>query len=223
MQTQTENEQQILETISNSGVVAIIRLEDLSQALTLTRTLLDSGITALEFTLTNPQALEVITTVKAACPEFDKKQAVIGAGTVLNASATRASVEAGAQFIVAPSTNFETIATCRQLGVPAMPGALTPTEIVNAWEAGASVIKVFPSRAFGPAYFKDLREPLPHLKLMATGGVNLQNVGEFIKNGVYAVGVGGNLVDRQLIAAQNWAELGTRATAYVEAIKAARS
>lgn len=217
-----ENEARVLETISAGGVVAIVRLDDLSQAVALSRALLEGGVTALEFTLTNSAALEALAKVKASLPEFEKGQAVIGAGTVLDRKATRASIEAGAEFIVAPSTNFETIEECRSQGVPVMPGALTPTEIMAAWQAGASVIKVFPARAFGPAYFKDLREPLPFLRLMPTGGVNLENAGEFIKNGAIALGVGGNLVDRKLVAAGDWSALREKAAAYVSAVSEAR-
>lgn len=217
------NVARVLEVTSTGGVVAIVRLADLSQAVALSRALLDGGITALEFTLTNPQALRAMAEVKAALPEFGEGQAVLGAGTVLNPEAARQSIEAGAQFIVAPSTNFGTIQTCREAGVAVMPGALTPTEIVAAWEAGADVIKVFPARAFGPAYFKDLREPLPHLKLMPTGGVSVENAGEYIKNGAIAVGVGGNLVDKKLVAAGDWPAITAKAAAYVRAVQQART
>lgn len=216
------NVKQVLEITAAGGVVAIVRLADLSQAVALSRALLDGGITSLEFTLTNPEALKALEEVKATLPEFAAGKAVIGAGTVLDSFAAQASVEAGAQFIVAPSTNFGTIEMCKKLGVAVMPGALTPTEIMAAWEAGASAVKVFPARAFGPAYFKDLREPLPHLKLMPTGGVNVENAGEYIKNGAVAVGVGGNLVDKTLVAAQDWEAIKSKAAAYVEAVKKAR-
>jgi 2-dehydro-3-deoxyphosphogluconate aldolase/(4S)-4-hydroxy-2-oxoglutarate aldolase len=184
--------------------------------------LLAGGVTALEFTLTNPAALAAIAEVKAALADFAEGRAVIGAGTVLDATAAQASVKAGAQFIVSPHSDFETIATCRQLEVPCMPGALTPTEIVAAWNAGASVVKVFPARAFGPAYLKDVLAPLPHLKLMPTGGVDLENIGSYLKNGAFAVGLGSNLVDERLIAARDWAGLAAKASAFVEAVRAAR-
>lgn len=212
----------VLRITARSGVVAIVRLEDLGQAVALSQALLDGGITALEFTLTNPAALKALAEVKAALPHFKQGVATIGAGTVLNAEAARASIEAGAEFIVAPSTNFGTIEECKRQGVAVMPGALTPTEIVAAWEAGASVVKVFPARAFGPAYIKDLREPLPHLKLMPTGGVNPDNAGEYIKNGAVAVGVGGNLVDKKLVAAGDWEAIRAKAETYVRAVAAAR-
>jgi 2-dehydro-3-deoxyphosphogluconate aldolase/(4S)-4-hydroxy-2-oxoglutarate aldolase len=118
---------------------------------------------------------------------------------------------------------LETIKLCRQLGVPCMPGALTPTEIVAAWQAGASVVKVFPARTFGPTYFKDVRAPLPQIKLMPTGGVDLDNIGAYLKHGAFVVGLGSNLVDERLIAAGDWAGLTAKAQAYIEAIQTTRS
>ena len=211
-----------LKIINTSGLVAIVRLADLSAAVAMSKALLAGGVTALEFTLTNPAALAVITQVKAALPDFAEGRAVIGAGTVLDAAAARASVEAGAQFIVSPNTNLDTIAACRELGISCMPGALTPTEIVTAWQAGGSLVKLFPARAFGPAYLKDVLAPLPHLKLMPTGGVDLENIGQYLKNGAFAVGLGSNLVDERLIAAGDWTALTTKARAYVQAVQAAR-
>jgi 2-dehydro-3-deoxyphosphogluconate aldolase/(4S)-4-hydroxy-2-oxoglutarate aldolase len=215
--------EQVLKIINQSGVVAIVRLDDLSAAVLLTQALLAGGITAIEFTLTNSAALETIREVKATVAELTDGRAVIGAGTVLDAQAAKASVEAGAEFIVSPHTHLDTLAMCRKLGVPGMPGALTLTEIVTAWKAGASVVKVFPARAFGPAYLKDIRGPLPNIKLMPTGGVNLENTGQYIKHGAVAVGIGGNLVDKQLIQAGEWETLTHRAAAYVQAVQRART
>jgi 2-dehydro-3-deoxyphosphogluconate aldolase/(4S)-4-hydroxy-2-oxoglutarate aldolase len=210
--------EQVLKIINQSGVVAIVRLDDLSAAVLLTQALLAGGIT-----LTNSAALETIREVKATVAELTDGRAVIGAGTVLDAQAAKASVEAGAEFIVSPHTHLDTLAMCRKLGVPGMPGALTLTEIVTAWKAGASVVKVFPARAFGPAYLKDIRGPLPNIKLMPTGGVNLENTGQYIKHGAVAVGIGGNLVDKQLIQAGEWETLTHRAAAYVQAVQRART
>jgi 2-dehydro-3-deoxyphosphogluconate aldolase/(4S)-4-hydroxy-2-oxoglutarate aldolase len=214
--------ERILNIINANPLVVIVRLADLSAAVLLTQALLAGGVTVLEFTLTNPAALAAICEVKAALPAFVEGRAVIGAGTVLDPAAARASVEAGAQFIVSPHTNLETIAVCRKLGVPCMPGALTPTEIVTAWNAGASAVKVFPARAFGPAYIKDVLAPLPQLKLMPTGGVDLDNIGQFFKNGAFAVGLGSNLVDERLVAAEDWVALTARASSYVQAVRVAR-
>lgn len=219
---QIETTEQVLDVIHASGVVAIVRLPDLSDAVNLSRALLEGGITALEFTLTNREALRAITEVKAALPEFSNGQAAIGAGTVRNPEDAQASIDAGAEFIVSPSTNFKTIEVCLQRGVPIMPGAMTPTEIEAAWVAGAQVIKVFPARAFGPAYLKDLLSPMPELKIMPTGGVDLHNTTEYVQNGAFSVGIGGNLVDPKRIAAKEWTELTAMAGAYVQAVKAGR-
>ncbi len=215
--------EEVMRITGQGGVVVVIRLDDLSQAANLTRTLLDAGITSLEFTMTNPLALKVLTEIKQTFPEFEQGQAVIGAGTVLTPEDARSALAAGAQFIVTPVTNFETIKVCTDRQVAIMPGALTPTEILAAWNAGASAIKVFPARAFGPGYFKDLREPLPQLKLLPTGGVSLENAAQFIKNGAIAVGVGGNLVDKNLVAAGDWAAIRQKAAAYLEQVRIGRN
>ncbi|MCW1966953.1 MAG: bifunctional 4-hydroxy-2-oxoglutarate aldolase/2-dehydro-3-deoxy-phosphogluconate aldolase [Anaerolineae bacterium] len=208
-----------LQTIQHGKVVAIVRLPDLADAIELSRALISGGITALEFTLTNSEALNALQAVKAALPEFGRGEAVIGAGTVITPDQVRASVAAGAQFIVAPTTNFASIAASRELDVPIMPGAYTPTEILAAWEAGASVVKVFPARALGPNFIKDVREPLPFLKLMPTGGIGVDNVAAYLQAGAFGVGVGGNLVDKKLVAARDWAALRAKAQAFMEATK----
>jgi len=208
---------EVLEVIHINHIIAIVRLNDLSAAIDLTRALLDGGIRALEFTLSNPDAIKALLAVKAALPEFDRGEAVIGIGTVLNADQARAAIEAGAQFIVSPTTNLATIDVCRQLKVAVMPGAFTPTEILAAWEAGASAVKVFPARSVGPSYVKDVREPLPFLRLIPTGGIDRNNLKDYLTNGAFAVGVGGNLVDQQLIAAREWAALTDRAREFTPA------
>ena len=206
-----------LHTIHRGKVVAIVRLPDLADAIELSRALISGGITALEFTLTNSEALNALQAVKAAIPEFGRGEAVIGAGTVVTPDQVRASVAAGAQFIVAPTSNFAAIATSRELGVPIMPGAYTPTEILAAWEAGAAAVKVFPARALGPNFIKDVREPLPFLKLMPTGGIGIDNIAAYLQAGAFGVGVGGNLVDKQMVAARDWAGLYAKAQAFIKA------
>jgi 2-dehydro-3-deoxyphosphogluconate aldolase / (4S)-4-hydroxy-2-oxoglutarate aldolase len=208
---------EVLEVIHANRIIAIVRLNDLSAALDLTHALLDGGIRALEFTLSNPEAISAMAEVKAAVPEFDRGAAVIGVGSVLNAAQARASIEAGAQFIVAPTTNLATIEVCQQMKVAVMPGAFTPTEILAAWEAGASAVKVFPARSVGPSYVKDVREPLPFLRLIPTGGIDRSNLKDYLKNGAFAVGVGGNLVDKQLAAARDWVALTDRARELIQA------
>ena len=210
---------EVLEIVHTHQIIAIVRLNDLSMAIDLSRALLAGGIRALEFTLTNPDAIKALTEVKAALPEFDRGEAVIGIGTVLNADQARASIEAGAQFIVSPATNLATIEVCRQFKVAVMPGALTPTEILTAWEAGASAVKVFPARSVGPSYLKDVREPLPFLRLIPTGGIDRDNLKDYMQNGAFAVGVGSNLIDKQLVAAHDWGALAARAQAWMQALQ----
>ncbi len=202
---------EVLEIIRLNRIIAIVRLNDLSTALDLSRALFAGGIRALEFTLSNPEAIKAMAEVKAALPEFERGEAVIGIGTVLNAGQAQASIEAGAQFVVSPTTNLQTIEMCKYRKAVVMPGALTPTEILTAWEAGASAVKVFPARSVGPTYLKDVHEPLPFLRLIPTGGISSNNIKDYLQNGAFAVGVGGNLVDKQLIAARDWAALTHRA------------
>jgi 2-dehydro-3-deoxyphosphogluconate aldolase/(4S)-4-hydroxy-2-oxoglutarate aldolase len=204
---------EVLNLIGQHKLIAIVRVDDLSGAIDLARALLDGGIRALEFTLTNPEAIAALRAVKAACGAFDRGEAAIGIGSVLKPDQAREAIEAGAQFIVSPTTNFQTIAVCRQANVVVVPGAFTPTEILAAWEAGASAVKVFPARSVGPTYLKDVREPLPFLRLIPTGGINLDNLGEYLQH-AFALGVGGNLVDKQLIAARDWASLTELAGRY---------
>jgi len=208
---------EVLEIIRLNRIIAIVRLNDLSTAVDLSRALFAGGIRALEFTLSNPDAIKAMAEVKAALPEFDRGEAVIGIGTVLNADQARAASEAGAQFIVSPTTNFATIEACKRSRIAVMPGAFTPTEILTAWEAGASAVKVFPARSVGPSYLKDVREPLPFLRLIPTGGIDRGNIKDYLKNGAFAVGVGGTLVDRQWVAERNWAALTARARELTQA------
>lgn len=203
--------------IGRHKLIAIVRVNDLSGAVDLARALLDGGLRAIEFTLTNPEAINAVRAVKVALPEFERGEAAIGLGSVLQPDQARAAIEAGAQFIVSPTTNYRTIEVCKSLNVPVIPGAFTPTEILAAWEAGASAVKVFPARSVGPTYLKDVREPLPFLRLIPTGGIDLDNLAAYLKAGAFAVGVGGKLADRQLIAARDWAALADRARAFAQA------
>jgi 2-dehydro-3-deoxyphosphogluconate aldolase/(4S)-4-hydroxy-2-oxoglutarate aldolase len=144
-------------------------------------------------------------------------------GTVLDAETARAAILAGAQFVVSPSLDLQVIAMAHRYDRPVMPGALTPTEIVTAWSAGADIVKVFPANHFGPTYFKDLKGPLPHIRLTPTGGVDLTTAADWIKAGAVCVGVGGALVKKELIKAKDWASLTDLARQYVEIVKQARA
>jgi 2-dehydro-3-deoxyphosphogluconate aldolase / (4S)-4-hydroxy-2-oxoglutarate aldolase len=212
----------VVETIVKGGVVPVVRLSDLTGADDLARALLAGGITAVELTMTSPGALEALPLLLKEVPEFGRGEAALGMGSVLNREMAAAAIDSGAAFIVGPMLDLPTVEACVARGVPVMPGALTPTEIQTAWGAGASVVKVFPASAVGPAYFKDLLAPLPHLKLMPTGGVDLSNAAAYIRNGAVAIGAGSSLVDRKLVADANWPELTRRAVQFVETVQRAR-
>lgn len=193
--------------------IAIVRLDDLSTSLEISRALLEGGITRLEFTLTNSEANKAITEVRR---EFGERL-VVGAGTLLDAEQARASIEAGAQFLVTPALLPEVIATARERQVPIACGAYTPTEILTAWRLGANLVKVFPASAGGPGYIKDVRGPLPNIPLVPTGGVNLNTCGAFLAAGAYTVAIGSQLVSKDIARQKDWAGLTKLARQYVEA------
>jgi 2-dehydro-3-deoxyphosphogluconate aldolase/(4S)-4-hydroxy-2-oxoglutarate aldolase len=213
----------VVNIVTRGGVVPVVRLADLGQAVELSRALLAGGVTAVELTMTSPGALDALPLLLENVPEFRSGEAALGMGSVLNVDMAEAAIEKGAMFIVSPMLDLPSVAVCVRRGVPVMPGAFTPTEIQTAWTAGAAVVKVFPASAVGPAYFKDVLAPLPHLKLMPTGGVDLSNIADFIRNGAVAVGAGSSLVDKRIIAAADWSELTRRAARFVQAVQNARS
>jgi 2-dehydro-3-deoxyphosphogluconate aldolase / (4S)-4-hydroxy-2-oxoglutarate aldolase len=206
------------ETIADNGLVAIVRLDDLSAAVPLTEALLRGGVKSVEFTFTNPLAGRVIEQVRSA---LDGK-ANVGAGTVLDPETARIAILAGAEFVVTPTLNLPTIALCNRYGVPTVIGAFTPTEILTAWQAGATYVKVFPASVVGPQYLKDVRGPLPQVKLIPTGGVSIENAAAFIRSGASAIAVGSNLVDASTVSAEQWTVLEERARQFSQAIRAAR-
>jgi len=211
--------QTTLTRIKSAGVVAVVRLDDLTHAHDLVRALLDGGVEVVEFTLTNPQAVQVIESVRSAFGTA----CVVGAGSVVDASSVDAVQAAGAAFVVSPVTSQMVMERCQKHDLPVMPGAYTPTEIQSAWEMGAAAVKVFPARGLGAAYIKDVLAPLPHLRLMPTGGINAGNIGDYIRAGAFAVGVGGNLVDKKTINAGDWPIISGRARELVDAVEAARA
>lgn len=211
-----------LQVIEEGGVVPVVRLPDLAQAIGLAQALLDGGVTAVELTLTSPGALEALPLLREKVTAFEEGDAVLGMGSVLNQEMAAAAIDNGAQFIVAPMLDLPTVAYCVARNVAVMPGAFTPTEIQTAWVAGASVVKVFPATRLGPGYFKDLLAPLPHLKLMPTGGVGLENAGEFIVNGAVAVGVGSSLVRTDWVLHGNWQALTEQARKFMASVQEAR-
>jgi 2-dehydro-3-deoxyphosphogluconate aldolase/(4S)-4-hydroxy-2-oxoglutarate aldolase len=209
----------VIQGVEASGVVAVIRMKDADKLRFVIDALLEGGVRALELTMTVPGAIKLIEQLAKNLPgEF-----FLGAGTVLDPETARQVILAGATYIVAPTLNLGTIAMCHRYDVAAMPGCFTPTEILTAWEAGADVIKVFPATALGPGYFKDIRAPMPQLRLMPTGGVTLANAGEWIKAGAVAIGVGSALVDTKAIDAGNYAQIAANARHLVESVRAARA
>lgn len=209
----------VLGRIRELGLVPVVRAESADLAAQAIEAIRAGGVDVLEITMTVPGAVRLIEDVAARCA----KQAIIGAGTVLDAETARACILAGAQFVVSPALNLETIALCRRYGVPVFPGALTPTEVVAAWQAGADMVKVFPAGAVGGAsYIKALKAPLPQVELIPTGGVSLKTAADFIKAGAAALGVGADLVDTQAIREGRAAEVTERARQFVEVVRTAR-
>jgi 2-dehydro-3-deoxyphosphogluconate aldolase/(4S)-4-hydroxy-2-oxoglutarate aldolase len=204
--------------IEGSNVVAVVRLDDLSRAVDLTKALGAGGVTSVEFTFTNPEAAQVITAVRKALGD----DAFVGAGTVLDAETARIAILAGAQYIVTPSYRPETIQMCRRYSIPSVIGAFTPTEILTAWECGADFIKVHPAGLGGPKYFKDVLAPFPHIKLIPSGGVTLENAPDFIKAGAVAVALGSALVDPKAIESEDWKSITARARALYDSVSAAK-
>jgi 2-dehydro-3-deoxyphosphogluconate aldolase / (4S)-4-hydroxy-2-oxoglutarate aldolase len=209
---------QVAEMIADNGLVAIVRLDDLSTAVPLTEALMRGGVKSVEFTFTNPLAGRVIEQVRLALDGI----ANVGAGTVLDPETARIAILSGAEFVVTPTLNFATIELCNRYGVPTVIGAFTPTEIVTAWQAGATYVKVFPATVGGPQYLKDVRGPLPQVKLIPTGGVNIDNAAAFIRAGASAIAVGGNLVDAPTVSAERWTVLEERARQFSQVVMAAR-
>ena len=204
--------------IEQDGVVAVVRLDDLSRAVPLTEALVAGGVRAVEFTFTNPAAATAIT----AAREVLGDRALIGAGSVLDAETARVAILAGAAFVVTPTVSLPVIEICNRYGVATVIGALTPTEILTAWQAGATYVKVFPASLGGPRYLRDVRGPLPQVKLIPTGGVDAANAGEFIRVGAVAVALGSNLVDARSVANDDWPTITERAQAIVAAVANAR-
>jgi 2-dehydro-3-deoxyphosphogluconate aldolase/(4S)-4-hydroxy-2-oxoglutarate aldolase len=210
---------EIISFLTNPGIIAVVRAQQSSQVLPLSEALMAGGVNVIEITMTTPNAI-------AAIREAREKlggRAVIGVGTVLDAGTCRAAIAAGAEFVVTPICRPELVAIAHTAGVPIMLGAYTPTEAQLAHEAGADFIKIFPADSLGPKYIKALRAPLPHLRVVPTGGVDVPNVADFLKAGCAALGVGGSLVSAKILQEANWPELTRRAAAFVNAARQARA
>jgi 2-dehydro-3-deoxyphosphogluconate aldolase/(4S)-4-hydroxy-2-oxoglutarate aldolase len=201
------------------GVVAVIRLKDPAKLRAAIDAMAAGGVRALEVTMTVPRAVEMIRELAPTLPDGF----LLGAGTVVDPQTARAVIDAGASFVVGPVFRPDVIAVCHEHDVPAMPGCFSPTEILTAHESGADIVKVFPATALGPQFLKDVRAPLPQIKLMPTGGVTLDNAGEWIRAGAVAVGVGSALVDAKAIDAGRFDVITDNARRVVASVAAART
>src|ERR1041384_7720750 len=213
------NKSQVLNRIRDIGVIPVVRAASADEAIQVVEAIKAGGVSLLEITMTVPGAVQVI---EQLAKRF-RDEAMVGAGTVLDPEIARACIDVGARFVVSPALNLETITLCRQQDVPVMPGALTPTEIVTAWNAGADFVKVFPCGAMGGAgYIKSLKAPLPQIELVPTGGVTLATAATFIQAGAAAIGIGADLVDVKAIRAGHPEKVTAAARAYVGAVSKAR-
>ena len=207
-----------LRHVLDCGIVAVVRSPDSQQLVEVARALADGGVTVVEITLSVPNALDVIRQVRQALGD----RLLLGAGTVLDPETARAALLAGAEYIVAPTLNLDVIRLCRRYDKLVMPGAFTPTEILTAWEAGADVVKVFPADVVGPAFFKALRGPLPQVRLMPTGGVDLKTAADFLQAGACCLGVGGQLVEPKAVAERDFDRIRDLARQYVAIVRQVR-
>ena len=207
-----------LSRIVDSGVVAVLRAPSGEMLLDVAQALLAGGVEAIEITFTVPGAHRVLEQVANRLGD----KILLGAGTVLDAETARIALLAGAEFVVGPTVNLDVIRMCRRYDKAVMPGALTPTEVITAWEAGADIVKVFPSDLTGPKYLKALHGPLPQVRLMPTGGVNLDTAGDFLRAGACALGIGGSLVESKAVAAGDMDRIQSLARQYVEIIRTTR-
>lgn len=210
---------EIISKIIEIGVVPVVRASSADEAMRAIDAIREGGVPILEITMTVPGAIKVMEKV---CDKYGS-DVVTGAGTVLDPETARACILAGAQFVVSPALNLKTIELCQRYSVPVSPGALTPTEVVTAWQAGADFVKVFPCSAMGGAsYIKGLKAPLPQIELIPTGGVNLKTAADFIKAGSSALGVGADLVDLKALREGNAQKITDAAKQFVQIVKDAR-
>ena len=213
------NRHDVLKSIEEVGVVPVVRASSAEEAMQVIEAIRAGGVPVLEITMTVPRAVRVIEQVADRYGD----EVVVGAGTVLDAETARACILAGATFVVSPSLNLATIELCQRYSVVVTPGALTPTEVVTAWQAGADAVKIFPCSAMGGAkYLKSLKAPLPQVEMIPTGGVSLATAAEFIQAGAFALGVGADLVDTKAIRAGQPEKVTEAARAYVAAVRDAR-
>lgn len=207
-----------LRHILDTGIVAVVRSPDSQQLVEVVRALADGGVTVVEITMTVPDALGVLRQVRQALGD----RVLLGAGTILDSETARAALLAGAEYLVAPTLNLEVIRLCQRYSKLVMPGAFTPTEILTAWEAGADIVKVFPADVVGPAFFKAMRGPLPQVRLMPTGGVDLNTAADFLRAGACCLGLGSQLVEPRAVAERDFDRIHDLARQYVAVVKSVR-
>ena len=209
----------VVAEVERCGVVAIIRMKDPGKVAAVVDALLAGGVRVLEVTMTVPGAVELIRGLASALPP----ELVLGAGTVVDSETAERVIDAGASFLVSPVLRLPVIEVANRRDVPVMPGCFSPTEILTAWDAGADIVKVFPATALGPGFLKDIHGPLPAVKLMPTGGVSVENAGDWIRAGAVAVGVGSALLDGAAIAAGHFTKITDNARRMIENVSSARS
>lgn len=208
-----------IQKLINPGIVAVIRADSSAQLMNVAEALVAGGAPTMEVTMTTPNALQVISEVKAKLGD----KICMGVGTVLDTETCRAAILAGAEYVVTPVLKLDVIEMCRRYSKPIIAGSYTPTEALTAWEAGADFIKIFPADQLGPNYIKALKAPLPMLEIIPTGGVDLNTAADFIKAGCAALGAGSSLVSKKALADKNWGEISATARKFVEIIAAARA
>ncbi len=212
------NKQEKIQLIRQTGIIAIMRTRSSDQLIAAAEAIRQGGVQVIEVTMNTPGALEVI---NAAGKRFGQ-DVLFGAGTVLDPETAKTAIQAGAEFIVAPTLNLEVIELCKRLNIPVMPGCYTPTEMLAAWDAGADFVKLFPADAGGPAMVKAILAPLPQLQIVPVGGVDLNNAAAFLRSGAAALGVGSSLINQKLLESTDFEELTRRAAAFVAEVRKAR-
>jgi len=209
---------QIIDGLLTPGVVAIIRADNSEQLIHASRALIDGGISGIEITMTTPNALQVIADVRRV---FGDK-VLAGVGSILDVKTAEAAINAGAEYVITPVLKPDVIAFCNRIGKPIFSGSYTPTEAQTAYELGADFIKIFPAEGLGPKYIQSIRGPLPHLKIVPTGGVDVNTAGDFIKAGCVGVAAGSTLVSKDILKNQDWAKLTDLASQFIAAVAKAR-
>ncbi|WP_085506131.1 bifunctional 4-hydroxy-2-oxoglutarate aldolase/2-dehydro-3-deoxy-phosphogluconate aldolase [Thalassobacillus devorans] len=209
----------LLERLVSSGIVAVVRKVDTEKVHHVVQAFVDGGVSSIEITMESEGAVRIIRELK----ERYGDTVLVGAGTVLNKDQAKEAIDAGSDFVFAPTLDKETIEYTRSQGVIMIPGVFTPTEIYQAYQWGANMVKVFPATVVGPQFFKDVNGPLGHIQKMPTGGINLENLGDFLRAGAVAAGVGGSLVNKTMIEQEDWQGLKELAKNYVDKVAEVRS